>query len=209
MDDATKVHIFEPFFTTKGPGKGTGLGLSIVYGFVKQSGGHMEVYSELGHGTTFKVYLPRAKETAATKKSSPVLVKMPKGTETVLLVEDEDGVRALSKVVLQSGGYTVLEARNGQEAIWVAQEHPEPIHILVTDMVMPRMSGRQLVDLLAPTRPQMRILFMSGYTDEVVLRHGLLDAGVAFLEKPFSPINLARKVREVLDAKVKTKETSH
>jgi CheY-like chemotaxis protein len=125
-----------------------------------------------------------------------------------LLVEDEDGVRALGKVVLQSGGYTVLEARNGQEAIRVAQEHSGQIDVLVTDMVMPRMSGRQLVNLLAPTRPQMRILFVSGYTDEVVLRHDLLGTGVAFLEKPFTPIGLARKVREVLDAKAKPKETS-
>jgi PAS domain S-box-containing protein len=208
MDDATKVHIFEPFFTTKGPGKGTGLGLSIVYGFVKQSEGHIEVYSEMGHGTTFKVYLPRASETAPSRKSSPTLVKLPKGTETVLLVEDEDGVRALGKAVLQSGGYKVLEARNGQEAIRVAQEHAGPIHILVTDMVMPRMSGRQLVDLLAPMRPKMGILFVSGYTDEVVLRHDLLGAGVAFLEKPFTPISLARKIREVLDTKGKPKETS-
>jgi PAS domain S-box-containing protein len=199
MDEATKARIFEPFFTTKGPGQGTGLGLAMVYGFVKQSGGHIEVYSEMGHGTTFKVYLPRAEETIPFAKPSPNLLKLPQGNETILLVEDEDAVRTLSRQVLQSNGYTVLEARDGQEAIWVAQQHQGSIHLLVTDVVMPRMSGRQLADLLAQARPYLRILFMSGYTDEAVLRHGVLEASVAFLQKPFNPIELVRKVREVLD----------
>jgi len=199
VDEATRTRIFEPFFTTKQPGKGTGLGLAMVYGFVKQSGGHIEVYSELGHGTTLKVYLPRAEDATPSVESARAPLEKPRGTETVLLVEDEDAVRALSRLVLQSSGYTVLEARDGQEAVWVAQQHQGPIHILVTDLVMPRMSGRQLADLLAKTMPRMRILFMSGYTDEAMLRHGVLEASVAFLQKPFTPGGLARKVREVLD----------
>jgi two-component system, cell cycle sensor histidine kinase and response regulator CckA len=200
MDDATKLRIFEPFFTTKEPGKGTGLGLAMVYGFVKQSGGHIEVYSERGYGTAFKIYLPRADE-ALLPTPAPVGLTIPKGTETVLLVEDEDAVRTLSKLVLQSNGYTVLEARDGQEAIWIARQHHDRIHILVTDLVMPRMSGREVADLLTRAKPHLRVLFMSGYTDEAVVREGALGAGVTFLQKPFSPIALARKVREVLDTK--------
>jgi PAS domain S-box-containing protein len=205
MDEATKARIFEPFFTTKEPGKGTGLGLAMVYGFVKQSGGHIEVQSAPGRGSIFEIYLPRAAETSPTSKSSPDMLMAPKGTETVLLVEDEDSLRNLSRLILQASGYKVLEARDGQEAVWVAQQHPEPVHLLVTDVVMPRMSGRHLADLLAQARPELRILFMSGYTDEAVLRHGVLEAGVAFLQKPFTPIGLARKVREVLDAKAGTR----
>jgi nitrogen-specific signal transduction histidine kinase/CheY-like chemotaxis protein len=200
MDEATRARIFEPFFTTKGPGKGTGLGLAMVYGFVKQSGGHVEVASEPGRGATFNVYLPRAEETVPWARSAQGLLTVPQGTETVLVVEDEDAVRNLARLTLQSNGYTVLEARDGYEAVWVAQQHPGPIHILVTDLVMPRMSGRQLADLLARARPQTRILFMSGHTDETVLRHGVVEASVAFLQKPFRPTDLARKVREVLDA---------
>jgi PAS domain S-box-containing protein len=200
MDEATKARIFEPFFTTKEVGKGTGLGLAMVYGFVTQSEGHVEVYSELGHGTTFKVYLPRAKATAPSAKSDPGLLKVPKGTETVLLVEDEDAVRTLSRLILQASGYTVLEARDGQEGVWVAQQHPGPIHLLVTDLVMPRMSGWRLADVLTEARPRLRVLFLSGYTEAALLRHGVPAAGVALLQKPFSPIGLARKVREVLDA---------
>jgi PAS domain S-box-containing protein len=197
MDEATRGQIFEPFFTTKGLGKGTGLGLAMVYGFVKQSGGHIEVESEVGHGATFHVYLPRTTETATAVKSPPDILNIPKGAETVLLVEDEEAVRTISKVVLQSSGYSVLEARDGQEAVWVAQQHQGPIHILVTDVVMPRMSGRQLASMLSQTRPQMRVLFMSGYANE----GGSSLANVGFLQKPFLPISLSRKVREVLDAK--------
>jgi two-component system cell cycle sensor histidine kinase/response regulator CckA len=201
MDEATKARIFEPFFTTKEVGKGTGLGLAMVYGFVKQSEGHVEVQSEGGHGTTLKVYLPRAEATVPSAKSLPGLLKVPTGTETVLLVEDEDAVRALSRLILQSSGYTVLEARDGQEGAWVAQQHPGPIHLLVTDLVMPRMSGRRLAEVLTEAWPHLRVLFLSGYTDELLLQHGVPDTGFAFLQKPFSPISLARKVREVLDAK--------
>jgi PAS domain S-box-containing protein len=200
MNEATRVRIFEPFFTTKGPGKGTGLGLAMVYGFVKQSGGHIEVESELGHGTTFKIYLPRAEETTPSAKPSPSPVTIPKGTETILLVEDEDAVRALSRLALQSSGYTVLEARDGLEAVWVAQQHQGTLHLLVTDLVLPQLSGHQLAKLLAQARPHLRVLFMSGYTDEAVLRLDVHKADVPFLQKPFNAIGLVRKVREVLDA---------
>jgi PAS domain S-box-containing protein len=200
IDPGTRARIFEPFFTTKGPGQGTGLGLAMVYGFVKQSGGHIEVYSEPGHGTTFKVYLPRAEQGTATARAVTTVLEVPRGTETVLLVEDEAGVRNLSRFVLASNGYTVLEARGGAEALAVAETHPGGIDLLVTDVVMPGTSGRQLADALHLVRPATRVLFMSGYTDEAVLRHGVTDASPAFLQKPFSPIGLARKVREVLDA---------
>jgi PAS domain S-box-containing protein len=200
IDPTTKARIFEPFFTTKGPGKGTGLGLAMVYGFVKQSGGHIEVYSEAGHGTVFKIYLPRAEHSASGTRSADAIVEVPKGKETVLLVEDEAGVRNLSKFVLESNGYTVLEAGHGLEALAIAERHDGAIHLLVTDVVMPGMSGRQLANTLCQARPDTRVLFMSGYTDEAILRHGVIDASPAFLQKPFSPIGLARKVREVLDA---------
>jgi PAS domain S-box-containing protein len=200
MDEATKARIFEPFFTTKGVGKGTGLGLAMVYGFVKQSGGHIEVFSQLGQGTMFRVYLPRAVETNPSPKSSGEIPTIPRGHETVLLVEDEEAVRNLSRIVLQACGYTVLEARDGQEGISIAQQHQGTIDLLLTDLVMPRMSGHQLADLLVQTRPHMRILFMSGYNDEAIRRHGQDQTAVALLEKPFAPISLARKIREVLDA---------
>ncbi len=200
MDEATKARIFEPFFTTKGPGKGTGLGLAMVFGFAKQSGGHVEVDSEPGRGTTFRVYLPRADAVAPAAKSSPSAFKTLGGNETVLLAEDDEAVRRLALLVLRSCGYTVLDAGDGVEAIRAAQEHRGPIHLLLTDLVMPRMSGRQLIDLLAKSRPGMRILLMSGYTDEAVPWREVPAAGVALLQKPFSTISLARKVRETLDA---------
>ena len=201
MDEATKARIFEPFFTTKEPGKGTGLGMAVVHGIVKQSGGHVEVYSELGQGTTFKVYFPVAKEALSGGKSSSGLLTMPTGTETILLVEDEDTVRALSRHVLQSCGYNILEASNGREALLVAQDYQGPIQMLMSDVVMPHLGGRQLAERLAVLRPGLKILFMSGYTDDAVVRHGILEADVAFLQKPFTPSALAQKVREVLDKK--------
>jgi PAS domain S-box-containing protein len=201
MDQATKSRIFEPFFTTKGPEKGTGLGLATVWGIVQQSGGHIEVYSEVGVGTTFKIYLPRIAEGVEIAKATSSISKPIRGTETVLLVEDEEGVRALARLVLQSHGYTVLQANNGSEALITAQQHHGTIHLLVTDVVMPNVSGRQLAERLIPLRPNLKILYLSGYTDDAVVRHGIIEAKTPFLQKPFSPLALARKVREVLDSK--------
>ncbi len=200
MDAATRARIFEPFFTTKGPGRGTGLGLAMVYGFVKQSGGHVEVESEVGRGTTFKVYLPRSDETAPSGLPAPGPLTLPGGRETILLVEDQDAVRAFARHVLLAGGYTVLEARDGEEALRVAQQCPGPIDLLVTDVMMPRMSGPHLAEQLARDRPGLRVLFVSGYADEALTRCGVTEAGPAFLAKPFNPAGLARKVRAVLDA---------
>jgi CheY-like chemotaxis protein len=199
MDAATQARIFEPFFTTKGPGRGTGLGLAMVYGFVKQSGGHIDTESEVGRGTTFKVYLPRADETTPSSRSAQDIVMLPGGTETILLVEDQDAVRLFARQVLLAGGYAVLEARGGEEAFQVAQQCPGPIHLLVTDVVMPRMSGPQLAELLVRDRPDLRVLFVSGYADEATTRCEMAEAGSAFLQKPFNRVRLAQKVREVLD----------
>jgi PAS domain S-box-containing protein len=203
MDEETKACIFEPFFTTKEPGKGTGLGLAMVYGFIRQSGGHVEVYSELSHGTTFKLYLPRADESMPAATVLPSRLSIPAGSETVLVVEDEAAVRNLLRRVLQSCGYTILEAQDGKVALEIAQRHAGRIDLLVTDLVMPKMSGRELVERLTQARPGMRTLMMSGYSNDVVIRQGALQASVAFLQKPFSPIDLARKVREILDAEAR------
>jgi PAS domain S-box-containing protein len=198
MDAATMARIFEPFFTTKGE-KGTGLGLATVHGIVKQSGGHVAVYSEVGRGTTFKVYLPRVEQQPPSGQSHAGLATVPHGSETVLLVEDEDGVRALTRHVLENCGYTILEACDGPGAVRLAGQHQGPIDLLVTDVVMPRMSGSEVAGRLAERYPGMKVLFLSGYTDDAVVRHGILEAEVAFLHKPFSPASLAVKVREVLD----------
>jgi PAS domain S-box-containing protein len=197
MDAATQARIFEPFFTTKGPGKGTGLGLATVYGVVKQSGGYIWVYSEVGHGSTFKIYLPQvmAEVDKPAEKESP---RMSVGTETILFVEDEQSVRDLVCDYLSSAGYRVLQAGDGVEALEVAAAHGGPIHMLVTDVVMPRMSGRDLANQLTSERPDLKVLFISGYTDDTIVRHGVLDGGVAFLQKPFNLKSLAEKIREVL-----------
>jgi two-component system cell cycle sensor histidine kinase/response regulator CckA len=200
MSEEVKARIFEPFFTTKAPGKGTGLGLATVFGIVKQSGGCIEVYSEPGVGTSFKVYLPRASGPISMGKSHQGLRPAPGGNETILLVEDEDAVRALVRIVLQGGGYHVLEAADGDEALRVAQQQQGPIHLLVSDVVMPGLGGRQLSERLLALYPRMKVLFLSGYTDDAVVRHGILQEKVDFLQKPFSTNTLAEKVREVLDS---------
>ena len=195
--------IFEPFFTTKEPGKGTGLGLATVYGIVKQSGGHVGVYSEIGVGTTFKVYLPATEETDQGSKAPSRVRTPPRGTETVLLAEDEAAVRGLTAHILTACGYQVLEAGDGEEALRVAAAHRGPIHLLITDVVMPGTGGRAVAEQLTMRHPEIRVLFVSGYTDDAVIRHGVLRDGVDFLQKPFSAYALAVKVREVLDAPAK------
>jgi len=200
MDEQTQSHLFEPFFTTKEKGKGTGLGLATVYGIVKQSSGTILVYSEPGHGTTFKVYLPRVEGVAKPLVTVRSSVQPPTGTETVLLVEDHDGLRALARKVLGRYGYTVLEAPNGDEALRICERHQGAIHLLLTDVVMPGMSGPRLADRLAPLHPAMKVVYTSGYTDDAIVRHGVLVAGTAFLQKPYTIEALARKVRAVLDA---------
>src|SRR5438552_3078339 len=199
MSEEVKARTFEPFFTTKEPGKGTGLGLATVYGIVKQSSGYIWVYSEVGKGTTFKVYLPRVAEPAETLAAAPRAPKPRGGTETVLLVEDDELVRALARRVLARAGYQVLEASNGGGALLAAERHQGPVHLMVTDVVMPGLNGRELAARLKPLRPDMKVLYVSGYTDRAIAHQGVLEPGVAFLEKPFAPDALARKVREVLD----------
>ena len=199
MDAATQARIFEPFFTTKEKGKGTGLGLATVYGIVKQSGGWIWVYSEPGHGTTFKVYFPRALEAAAPVAPGPASPVSVRGSETVLVVEDEEVIRKLGRKVLTANGYTVLVAANGRDAEQVAGQHDGAIHLLVTDVVMPGMNGREVAQRLAGTRAGIKVLYLSGYTDDAIVHHGVLEPGVAFLQKPFTPAVLGRKVREVLD----------
>jgi len=192
------AHVFEPFFTTKGVGQGTGLGLATVYGIVKQSGGHIEVFSKLGEGTSFRVYLPRIDE--PKPESGRVEVGLAaKGHETILLVEDEEMVRRMTKLILSQSGYTVLEASNGKEALAVAERHRGPIHLLITDLVMPNLRGRELAERLTAVRSGLRVLFMSGYTEDMVVQQGVESATANFLPKPFSLASLTNKVREVLD----------
>jgi PAS domain S-box-containing protein len=200
MDAETMSRVFEPFFTTKEKGKGTGLGLSTVYGIVKQSGGYIWVYSEPGRGTTFKIYLPRTEGEVEARTPAAAPPERTRGSETILLVEDEDAVRPLIREVLERNGYTVLSAGNGEEALRVAGRHEGEIQLMVCDVVMPGMSGVELSRRIAPVRPDMKVLYMSGYTDNAIVHHGVLDPGTAFLEKPFTPDALARKVRSVLDA---------
>jgi two-component system cell cycle sensor histidine kinase/response regulator CckA len=200
MSPEVKERVFEPFFTTKEEGRGTGLGLSTIYGIVKQSGGSIWVYSEPGQGTAFKIYLPRVEEEVESLPSRDDTDRLPKGNETVLLVEDESSLRGLTARVLRGQGYTVLEAGNGDEAMSIARELiKEKIHLLLTDVVMPQMGGKELVKRFKALHPGIKVLFVSGYTDYAITHHGVFKPGAPFLQKPFSPLALAKKVREVLD----------
>jgi two-component system, cell cycle sensor histidine kinase and response regulator CckA len=196
MDPETRRRLFEPFFTTKEKGKGTGLGLATVYGMIKQTGGDIWVYSEPGKGSTFKLYFPRVDE---APQETVVAAEEPQGRmETILVVEDEKAVRDLTVKMLQRLGYEILTAASGTEAIQIVQTHAGSISLLLTDVVMPNMSGRQLADVIARSRPSIKVLFLSGYTEEAIVNHGVLEEGVEFLPKPFTREVLGKKVREVL-----------
>jgi PAS domain S-box-containing protein len=199
MDEKTRSRLFEPFFTTKEKGKGTGLGLSTVYGIVKQSNGFIWVYSEPGQGAAFKVYFPRTEGVASGLKDEIDLEEMARGFETVLVTEDEPSVRNLAVRILRERGYTVLEASNGEEALRVVREYHGEILLILTDIIMPGMNGKELVAKLQAMHPKMKALYVSGYTENAIVHQGILDSGIAFLQKPFTVRNLARKVREVLD----------
>jgi signal transduction histidine kinase len=198
MDRTTQARIFEPFFTTKEVGKGTGLGLSTVYGIVQQSKGHIWLYSELGRGTTFRVYFPRT-DREATDMRTPVPPQSLQGTETVLVVEDEEAVRAIMSAVLRRNGYTVIEAPNGEVALRLCSTYDAPIDLVVTDVIMPVMGGKELADRLLQLRRELKLLFVSGYTENAIVEHGELERGISFLQKPITPSAFAIKVREVLD----------
>jgi CheY-like chemotaxis protein len=207
MDKAVQAHIFEPFFTTKQRGQGTGLGLPTVFGIVTQNKGHIRVYSEVGMGTTVRIYLPCTDKKAAVedtlpKPFRPASAKLVRGTETVLVVEDEQDVRDLAVQVLRSCGYRVLAAPDGPEALLVSRQFEESIHLLLTDVVMPQMSGRELAAQLQEQRPELQVLYMSGYTDDAIVHHGVLSASEAFLSKPLTVEALTHKVRALLDGRL-------
>jgi len=205
MDLGTQAHLFEPFFTTKEEGRGTGLGLATVYGIVKQSGGFIWVSSAPGRGSTFKIYLPVIEEALPTAEPAEVAAELAKGSETVLVVEDEAGVRSLVCETLASHGYRVLEASGAAQALQIAEQHTEPIHLLLTDVVMPQTSGKELVKRLCTLHAETKVLYMSGYTDDIV-RRGILEGGTSFLQKPFAATALLVKIREVLEMKSGTQQ---
>ena len=202
MAKETRSHIFEPFFTTKEKGKSTGLGLATVYGIIKQSGGYIWVDSKPGMGTTFKIYLPHTDEeiTLDEKRDEPVDGNL-KGKETVLIVEDEKDVRNLVCEILKLQGYNILESAHGDSALNICKKYDKPIHLILTDVVMPHISGSRLVELIKPIHPEMKTLYMSGYTDNAVVIKGILKPGDQFIQKPFTPVDLARKIRGILDKK--------
>ncbi|MBU1741790.1 MAG: response regulator, partial [Proteobacteria bacterium] len=200
MDPDTMSRIFEPFFSTKADGRGTGLGLATVFGIVRQSGGEIVVDSEPGRGTEFTIHLPRTDATIARRERPRRPDEQPRGTETILLLEDETPVRQAAARILAKYGYTVLEAQNAGEGLMISENHPGPIHLLLTDVVLPKISGVQFAERLAGIRPETKVLFMSGYTDEAVFHHGVPAEGVNFIAKPFTPRSLARKVCQVLSA---------
>jgi len=199
MDQEIIKHAFEPFFTTKDRGKGTGLGLATVYGIVTQNGGYIEIDSKPGQGTSFEIFLPQAEGQGEVEEQDPELAPLPRGTETILLVEDEQMVRELARRVLSRQGYTVLEASHPGEALLIAEQHPDPIHLLLTDVVMPGIDGAELAGRLTQSRPAMRVLYTSGYTDNAIVHRTAEDQGPTFLQKPFTSTALACQVREVLD----------
>jgi CheY-like chemotaxis protein len=199
MDATTRARIFEPFFTTKRVGEGTGLGLSTVYGIVRQSGGHIVVESEPSHGSRFTIYLPAIADVMDTPRPDSVLSEGPSGSETLLLVEDDVMVRTLAVEALRLKGYRVLEASDGREALAIAQQQKDSIDLVITDVVMPRMTGRELAERLTTLHPQLRVLFMSGYPGSLIDQHGLLERGFDLLEKPFTPGALITRVRQTLD----------
>jgi signal transduction histidine kinase len=202
MTAETLTHLFEPFFTTKESGQGTGLGLATVYGIVKQFGGHVRVQSELERGSTFEIHLPALPRQSASHDSPADRQPPPRGSETILLVEDEDGVRAVATRMLRQLGYNVLAAADGPQALKLVGQQPGPIDLLLTDIVMPGMNGRQVAERIRAARADVKVLYMSGYTDDAILRHGISESEVAFVQKPFSMAMLARRVREILDAPV-------
>lgn len=200
MDAETLAHAFEPFFTTKGSGKGTGLGLATVYGIVKQSGGNIWLYSEVGKGTAVKIFLPRVDDVASDPEIAARMETIPRGCETLLLVEDDAQVRRIIREVLEQQGYQVLTAANGEDAFKLAGDPQTQIHLLLTDVVMPQMGGRELAEQLSGLRSELKILYMSGYTDDAIVRHGLWDEKLHVIQKPFDSATVLRKVREVLDS---------
>jgi len=203
MDAEVLGHMFEPFYTTKAPGLGTGLGLATVYGIVRQLGGQVMVYSEVDRGTSFKIYLPRLEAAADQLQVAAAAGPPPGGTETVLLVEDEPALRVLVEEILTKGGYHVLQNEKPEAALALAAGHGGAIDLVLTDVIMPNMSGREMADALRLGRPGIRVLFMSGYTDDAISHHGILEPGTHFLEKPFTADGLLRKIREVLEAEAR------